>query len=324
MIEELLKEHNVIMLTKFGSHLYGTDTPESDTDYKGIFMPTAEQILLGKIPKTINFDSNPGSEKNGADDIDCELYSFHYFMELACKGEMIAIDMLHANMDNIIQTTELWEDIFAMRRMFYTTDMRAFVGYARKQAAKYGLKGSRLNSAECMINFLKQFDPDARMQAVWKELPIDDNMKHVPNEGVAPKLQMFNFCGKMMQATNKIGYSLEMVEKFYDAYGHRAIAAKNNEGVDWKAMSHALRAGCQIKEIFQTSDLTFPLQDAVLLRQIKQGEFDFEFVINKVEVMLDDIEHLSVKSNLPQHVDRTAVNEFIKTNTFKHLSKENF
>ena len=44
----------VIMLCRFGSHLYGTDTPESDTDYKGIFMPTKEMVLLGKIPKSIN------------------------------------------------------------------------------------------------------------------------------------------------------------------------------------------------------------------------------------------------------------------------------
>ena len=325
LIKKLLKEHNVIMLTKFGSHLYGTDTPESDTDYKGIFMPTAEQILLGKIPKTINFDSNPSNEKNGAEDIDCELYSFHYFMELACKGEMVAIDMLHANPENIIQTSELWGEIFTMRSMFYTTDMKAFVGYARKQAAKYGLKGSRLNSAERLITFLSKLDPESRMSEVWDDLPTDDNMKHQPNDsGVALKHMMFNFCGKQIQSTNKVKYTLDMVEKFYDSYGHRAIAAKNNEGVDWKAMSHALRAGCQIKEIFQTGDLQFPLQDADLLRKIKQGKFDFEFVINKVEVMLDDIEHLSMKSNLPETVNRESVNQFIKLHTFRHLSKENF
>ena len=252
MIEQILKEHNVIMLTRFGSHLYGTDTPESDTDYKGVYMPTKDQILLGKIPKSINFDSNPGHDKNGAGDIDCELYSFHYFMELCCKGEMIAMDMLHANKENIIYSDDLWDNINARRGLFYTTDMRAFVGYARKQAAKYGLKGSRLNSAERMIKFLSVLPEDSRMFEVWNHLPQDDNMKHVPNDGVPLKLMMFNFCGKMIQSTNKVKYTLDMVQKFYDTYGHRAIQAKNNEGVDWKAMSHALRAGVQIKEIFQT------------------------------------------------------------------------
>ncbi len=320
MIEKILKEHNVIMLTKFGSHLYGTDTPDSDTDYKGIFMPTPDQILLGKIPKSINFDSNPGSNKNEAGDIDCELYSFHYFLELCCKGEMVAIDMLHANEKNIIFSTPLWNEIHERRNWFYTTDMKAFVGYARKQAAKYGLKGSRLNSAELLIAFLTNLDPESRMFEVWNELPTDDNMKHQPNPaGVALKHMMFNFCGKQIQSTNKVKYTLDMVQKFYDAYGHRAIAAKNNEGVDWKAMSHALRAGCQIKEIFQTGDLTYPLQDAELLRNIKQGNFDFEFVIDKVEVMLSDIEQLSLKSTLPKEVDRGAVAHFIKFKTMAAL-----
>lgn len=29
----------------FGSFLYGTDTPESDKDYKGVFLPSWEEIL---------------------------------------------------------------------------------------------------------------------------------------------------------------------------------------------------------------------------------------------------------------------------------------
>ena len=47
-------EPEIIMLCRFGSHLYGTDTPTSDTDYKGIFIPTKHMILMGNIPKSIN------------------------------------------------------------------------------------------------------------------------------------------------------------------------------------------------------------------------------------------------------------------------------
>jgi predicted nucleotidyltransferase len=38
----------------FGSHLYGTNSETSDRDYKGVFMPTREQILLQRIPHSIN------------------------------------------------------------------------------------------------------------------------------------------------------------------------------------------------------------------------------------------------------------------------------
>ena len=96
MIDKILKDYNVIFLTKFGSHLYGTDTPESDTDYKGVYMPTREEILLNRVPKQISFDSNKSNEKNNKDDIDCQLYSIHYFFDLLVKGETVAIDMIHS------------------------------------------------------------------------------------------------------------------------------------------------------------------------------------------------------------------------------------
>jgi hypothetical protein len=40
--------------------------------------------------------------------------------------------------------------------------------------------------------------------------------------------------------------------KFYDDYGHRAKLASENKNVDWKAISHALRAAIQTKEILTT------------------------------------------------------------------------
>ena len=46
-----LDRDQIICLMKFGSHLYGTNTTDSDTDYKGVYMPTKRQILLGKCPK---------------------------------------------------------------------------------------------------------------------------------------------------------------------------------------------------------------------------------------------------------------------------------
>ena len=49
---------------KFGAHLYGTDTKTSDLDYKGIFLPSVEEILLNKIPKCINLSTNKTNIKN--------------------------------------------------------------------------------------------------------------------------------------------------------------------------------------------------------------------------------------------------------------------
>ena len=69
---------------KFGSHLYGTNTEDSDADYKGVFLPTKKEILLNNIPKCRNFSTSNGLTKNNPNDLDEEIYSLHYFLKLAC------------------------------------------------------------------------------------------------------------------------------------------------------------------------------------------------------------------------------------------------
>ena len=201
------------MLCKFGSHLYGTNTPNSDVDLKGVFMPTKEQILLGNIPKSISFNSNPGHDKNGAGDIDCELYTLHYFMKLLCKGEMIALDCIHAPLDNLIVNSDIWTEIHNMRQTFYTQEMKAFMGYCLKQCSKYSCKGSRLNSAEILLKCLNDFDGESKLSSVWDILPIDDNMFHISKN---EKIKMFNFCGKYLQETMKVKYAKEIILKFIE------------------------------------------------------------------------------------------------------------
>jgi hypothetical protein len=49
--------NDIILQMKHGSHLYGTNTPLSDLDIKGIFLPTIEQIFLNNIPKHITKNS---------------------------------------------------------------------------------------------------------------------------------------------------------------------------------------------------------------------------------------------------------------------------
>ena len=42
---------NELLRTVYGSHLYGTSTPSSDFDYKVVYLPPLEDVLLGKEKK---------------------------------------------------------------------------------------------------------------------------------------------------------------------------------------------------------------------------------------------------------------------------------
>ena len=308
MFKQILEKHNVVLIVKFGSHLYGTNTENSDTDYKGIYIPAYNDVMLNRVSKTLNFDSNKTNEKNSADDIDFEMYSIHYFIELASKGETVAIDMLHANEANIVYQSPLWNTIHDARSMFYTSNMKSLVGYARKQAAKYGIKGSRLASAKNLHEYLKQHSETTVVKDVYDGIAEDINTRKTTND---QGMRVINFCGKQIQETVKVGYAIDIVNRFIEQYGHRAKLAETNDGVDWKAVSHAIRAGFQLQEIFETGDLKFPLAQAEYLRDVKTGKYVFSNVLAVLEKTIDRVEELSEVVDLPETVNNNEVDKFL-------------
>jgi hypothetical protein len=309
-----LKE-DIIVSMLFGSHLYGTNTPKSDMDYKGVFMPTKEAIYLSRVNKSYTFNTKKGSqEKNEADDKDIEMYSLHYFIKLACEGQTVALDMLYAPDNMLINTSLTWAAIRQNREKFLTKNLKAFIGYARRQAAKYGIKGSRLAACKKVmeiidgVNHTKLTQPI--MYHVWDQLPEEEHLHHLgENEN---GVRQYQVCGKIIQEKVSLGNAYEMLKKFHDNYGERARKAEANEGIDWKAVSHAMRAAFQLKELLTDHTITFPLREAEYLKKIKSGELHFVNQVNPtLETLMDEVEELSKKSDLPEKVNRNYWDRFI-------------
>ncbi len=302
----------------FGSHLYGTNTPESDTDYKGIFLPSKREIYLNKIPKSVNFNTKKESNvKNSNMDIDTEIYSLHYFLELACQGQTVALDMLHCPKELLIESSETWKMIVSERHRFYTKNLDAFVGYARKQAAKYGIKGSRLNDAKRILDFLDDkcngnltADISLKIKDVWDELPSGEFIiKHQPDVN---GIRMLEVCGRKIGETAYLYYAYNIVKKFYDNYGERAEKAAKNEGIDWKAVSHALRAAFQVRDILITGTISYPLKESAFLKKVKAGNLDYLTEVNPyLDKLMNEVECLSKESTYPLKVDVSFWNTFL-------------
>ena len=301
---------NLIVKMKFGAHLYGTATSDSDVDYKGIFMPTKDEVLLCRIPKSHSHSTGKEESKNTKDDIDFEIYSFHYFIKLACDGQTVAMDMLHAPEEMILQSSNIWKEILKNRHTFYTKNLKSFIDYARRQASKYGIKGSRINAALQILGLLKTEDPSKKMREIWDELP---RMEHCYDIAPDPNgMRQYQVCGKSFQESATIGYVIPILDKFYNDYGRRARLAAENKNIDWKAVSHALRAAYQTKEILAENNLIFPLKMAPFLRKVKQGKLDYLTEVAPVlESLMEEVEELSLKSTLPEKVDRKFWDQFI-------------
>ena len=110
-------------------------------------------------------------EKNTKGDIDFEAYSLHYFVKMALEGETVTMDMLHAPTSMTVISSHIWEKMVKNRHRFYTRNLKSFVGYARQQCAKYGLKGSRLADMRTLISILDRIDEKEKLRNIWHLLP---------------------------------------------------------------------------------------------------------------------------------------------------------
>lgn len=305
-----MEKLNLIVKMKFGSHLYGTNSENSDLDFKGIFLPSEREILLNKVPKQYNFSTKKSGGKNTNEDIDNEIFSLHYFIQLACEGQTVAMDMLHAPENMFEYSNFIWRTIQENRSKFYTKNLTAFIGYARRQAARYGIRGSRLNTVREILDILGQKYPTEKLQEFWDELP---ELEHThKKEKDKNGIDLYEVCGKKFQKTVQSQYVFESLSKFEQEYGQRAIQAANNQGIDWKAVSHAVRAALQIKELLTDNTITFPLKEAELVKKIKYGKMDYlTEVAPYLEDLMDEVEDLKNKSKLPEKPDRNFWDEFI-------------
>lgn len=296
-INTRLKKDNkeLLVLMPFGSRLYGTQTEQSDYDYKGIFIPSCYEICINKIPKSLTFSTNPQNIKNSDTDYEYELYSIHYFIELALAGQTVALDMLHAS--DYIYTSSIWDSLRIHKNLFYTKNMKSFIGYAQHQAAKYGLKGSRLSTIKTIINFFQNYDDTTKLKIIWDKLPT---LKHIRFDFCEKsQLNQYVVCGKKFSETTEIRYILPSLKRYQEEFGARAKAAEENKGIDWKAISHAFRAAYQTLHIFKDGSFSYPLPETDFMISIKKGEITYKEAQTKLEKLINDIEELSNLSSLP-------------------------
>ena len=296
---------NIVCEMIFGSHLYGLDTPNSDKDYKGIILPSKKQLLLGQTSFHVDESTNKNSTKNTKDDIDKTYYSLQYFVNLACCADTVALDLLHGSDDKVIINSDIWKYLVDNRSKFYTKSMKSYVGYCKKQAAKYGAKGSRLAEIERVLNIAKS----AKHETLVGFLPVEESdvVKWIEYKGN----KYLEVCGSKYQDNLLVSFLKRDLQNHLDKYGDRTRLAKENKNVDWKSLSHCLRAGFQARDIFTKGYFEYPLAETAILMDVKQGKMDFNIVEPLLSSLVAEVTELANKSTYPETVDREFWDNFI-------------
>lgn len=290
---------------RFGSHLYGTNTPESDYDEKGIFIETLENIVLRRDSRSLHFHTGNDRRRNTKDDCDIELKELRTFLKEAMDGQTYAIDMLFCNKQNTLITSNTWEFIQENRGKLISKNVKPFIGYCRQQCGKYGLKGSRLAELERVLEILHACNPKDRLRDA--QIAESEFVRYATDG----KVTFLEVLGKRFHDTVFVKMVTDSLEGLRYRYGARAELAKENNGVDWKAVSHAYRCMYEVKSLLLTGNIVFPLPDADHLVKIKRGEYNWNDINEELPAMMAEIETIAETSPLPQEPDRAFWDRFI-------------
>lgn len=307
----------IIVKAIAGSHLFGTNTPTSDKDYKGVYLPEAEDILLGKVKKSINLSTNKTNTKNTSEDVDTEFYSLDKFLTMLAEGQTVAFELLFTPESHIIEKSEIWDKITSMRTILVHKKINSFVGYCKQQANKYGIKGSRMNAIQKVLKGLPEnYTPYHKInhyESLFDSLVDEKLIKWTKTEHNGQKYRYFEVCGRKFEDTSYVENVYLILTKIYDEYGARAKQAEINQGIDWKAISHAVRVCHQAKELLLTGIITLPLapENREEVLRIKKGVEDFKQVSPRLELLVDEISYLEKKSTLPDGIEQSTIDNLI-------------
>jgi predicted nucleotidyltransferase len=332
----LMAERKIIFKCIIGSKLYGTDNPDSDQDFLGVFLPSTEDLLgVQSCPSEWTENKKVSSgDRNGKGDVDCKYYSLKRFFELAAAGQPGTRELFYVPSDKVIITTPEWEEIKRNSNLFLSKNgLSAFIGFAKAQMIKTDLKGANLTKIRNILScqkicqerkilntkieeFLSAPDDNGEVhfsfdlkQEKFKHLEdFHNNQTHFLIEVVGKK---FNYGVSLKNVFQK----LSSMEK---TYGSRSEAAFQNSH-DFKNLYHAYRLLSEIEEYLLTGVITLPRPDADFLKKIRTGEYNVDYR-EELETRMKYIDsEIAPKSKLPEHPDHSKVNKLCQKILKDHI-----
>lgn len=314
--------------------MYGTNRPESDEDFLGVFLPSSEDMFsLGNCPTewTMNEKKSTGA-RNAKGDVDRKFYSVPKFLNLLGQGQPWALELVFAPQNMIITATADWEIIVNCQYYYLSKNsISPFIGFAKAQAYKATLKGENLNLVRRLIDGIGDLttaglnctidDYALRDEATLPltEVQFLGETLKVEQSQYRPGVFMDNIvvAGRKFEFTKKIKHMKSQLQTLEAEYGTRSEAAAK-AGYDFKSLLHAYRLIGEAKELLATGKMSMPRppDEIELLKKIRDGEYEADF-FQEIEDRIAEVK--AIKSDLPDSANWSMINEVCRSLMEMHL-----
>lgn len=299
---------NIILLTTGGSHAYGTATPTSDLDIRGITVNSAQEIL------TMEYSDKPIEDRA----TDTVIYFLKQIVNLLLNCNPNTVEILGTKPDQLfICTTEghlLRNNVnlflskkavasfggYAIAQLRRLQNALARDSYPQKEKELHilnSLKKQLLTLAdryrELTSNELKLYLDASEKADFEQEIFIDIYLKHYP-----------------LRDFKNIYSEMNNVLRDYDKLNHRN--SKKDELHLNKHAMHLIRLLIMGTEILQGKGVkTHREKNLPLLMAIRNGEYSYEEVFNLVDRFDAEFKYASENTVLPDSPDYSKVQELI-------------
>ncbi len=335
-------DFKVIFECTAGSHLYGTNTDLSDTDIRGVFIPTKEYF----------FGMNKSVEQYEDKKNDIVYYDIRKFLSLASDCNPNIIELLFVPPKNISCMTNIWVMIEENKHLFLSTRARwTFSGYAMSQLHRIRKhRNWLLNPPESEPN-RTDFDLPEHQKLVRDEQigafnkllsmyleqiqmfhPLRDQIEAMQekrdNRDYISMIQSLEdkmdaeTIKSIMPINENLMVALEKEKAYEKAFRHwkqyqnwkknrnpARAELEDKYGYDTKHGAHLYRLLTQGEELLTKHTISLPRPDAELLLEIRNGKYSYDELLELIGNVDEHFDTLYKTSTLPRKSDIVKIDE---------------
>jgi uncharacterized protein len=311
MKEREIAEKNKILVVRTGSHMYGTNTPESDEDFVGIFMPSEEYVYGFKKVDEVDMSIHSKDEngKNTKEAVDIKYYEFRKFVKLALENNPNILEILFVNPENIIFINDFGRRLLNMKDRFPHQGLKQkFLGYAFSQKHKMFIKKDNYFDLVKAKDFLMSVGGSFSLWEV--ESKMDKSVFVKKFNRISNSVDFYGVGDINLQPAVTVKTALKMIDERLDKVGNREELYLKH-AYDTKFAMHLVRLMIEGSKLLKEGCLEFPLSDLhkAILLNIRQGKHAIEDVLqyaNDYEIAIEKIE-----SPLPAKPRYEEIEEFV-------------